>query len=196
MGTVVGPPLARAMQTAFGADQVAVQGVNYPASIAGAVSGALNPKAAEGSQNMAMFAQQLATSCPQSKVVLAGYSQVSCFVLRAKCPKENGMLTWWLEKGAEQVRGALMNLPAQNNVMVRSPAQDMSSTATCAHLFPLIQRRSRRHANLIPPPRLLSPSVTPYKTPNSRTSQLLTPRSTAIETIQSARACLSLRRAI
>lgn len=76
MGTVVGPPLADAMIAAFGAQMVAVQGVNYPADVQGAISGATNPKGAAGSQNMAMFAQQVASACPSGKVVLAGYSQV------------------------------------------------------------------------------------------------------------------------
>ncbi|KIW05457.1 uncharacterized protein PV09_03346 [Verruconis gallopava] len=93
MGTVVGPPLADGMIQAFGANNVAVQGVNYPADIAGAISGATDPQGATGSKNMAMFSQKVATACPSSKVVLSGYSQ-----------------------GAEQVRGALMNLGAQNNV--------------------------------------------------------------------------------
>lgn len=76
LGTVVGPPLANALISLLGAEQVAVQGANYPADVAGAISGATNPKGAQGAQNMAQFAQQLATSCPSSKVVLAGYSQV------------------------------------------------------------------------------------------------------------------------
>jgi cutinase len=79
MGTVVGPPLANAMMAALGAGQVAVQGVNYPADIPGAVTGALDPKDAAGSKNMAMFAQMVATACPNSKVVLSGYSQVCPF---------------------------------------------------------------------------------------------------------------------
>jgi len=87
MGTVVGPPLATAMKAAFG--NVAVQGVNYPASIQGAISGATDPKGAAGSMNMAMMATAALAACPNTKVVLAGYSQ-----------------------GAEQVRGALMNMPA------------------------------------------------------------------------------------
>lgn len=74
------------MKAAFG--QVAVQGVNYAADVTGASSGALNPKNAAGSLNMAKLAQMARTKCPKTKIVLSGYSQ-----------------------GAEQVRGALMNMP-------------------------------------------------------------------------------------
>lgn len=93
MGTIVGPQFANAMIALMGADQVAVQGVDYPANVAGAISGATNPRGAQGAKTMAQLAQKVAAACPDSQVVLSGYSQ-----------------------GAEQVRGALMNLPAQNNV--------------------------------------------------------------------------------
>jgi cutinase len=87
MGTVVGPPLANQLISDLG--QVAVQGVNYPADVAGAASGSTNPKGAQGAMMMAQFTQMALQACPSTKVVLAGYSQ-----------------------GAEQVHGALMNLQA------------------------------------------------------------------------------------
>lgn len=70
------------MQGAFGASNVAVQGVDYPADVNGAISGAQAPKSAAGAMNMAMMAQKVQTSCPSSKVMLAGYSQVSFHLLR------------------------------------------------------------------------------------------------------------------
>jgi cutinase len=94
LGTVVGPGLASALKAAMGNSKVAVQGVNYPANVAGAISGATNPAAADGAKNMAMLANKAIAACPNTKVVLSGYSQ-----------------------GAEQVRGALMNLPG-NKVAV------------------------------------------------------------------------------
>ncbi|QDS71838.1 hypothetical protein FKW77_009838 [Venturia effusa] len=87
MGSVVGPPFATALKTAFGADKVAVQGVDYPADIVGAVSGATAPQSAAGARNMVAMVRKLEKECPQTRVVLSGYSQ-----------------------GAEQVRGALMGL--------------------------------------------------------------------------------------
>jgi cutinase len=73
------------MKQAFG--NVTIQGVNYPADIQGAISGAMNPKASAGALNMSMLTNMALTHCPSTKVVLSGYSQ-----------------------GAEEVRGALMNL--------------------------------------------------------------------------------------
>jgi cutinase len=96
MGSVVGPPLATAMQATFGADKVAVQGVDYPANFAGATTGATNPKNAAGAKNMVAMVAKVAAACPDSKVVLSGYSQ-----------------------GAEQVRGALMNMPAGGAMMAK-----------------------------------------------------------------------------
>lgn len=87
MGTVVGPPLAASMKASFGANNVAIQGVDYAADIVGAGTGAIAPKDAAGAKNMVAMVMKVAAACPNSKVVLSGYSQ-----------------------GAEQVRGALMGL--------------------------------------------------------------------------------------
>lgn len=87
MGSTVGPALQRALESAFGGNNVATQGVTYPADVAGAISGALNPGSAQGARTMASLTQQALSKCPDTKVILAGYSQ-----------------------GAEQVHGALMNL--------------------------------------------------------------------------------------
>ena len=91
MGSSVGPPLETQLESTFGVAKVATQGVNYPANVQGATSGAINPKTAAGSTNMAQLTQQVLQACPSTKVVLAGYSQ-----------------------GAEQVHGALMNLQSGN----------------------------------------------------------------------------------
>jgi cutinase len=103
MGEVVGPPLASQMQTAFGT--VAVQGVDYPASVDGAVTGAESPATAMGSLVMANLTNMALAACPNTKVVLAGYSQ-----------------------GAEQVHGALMNLNA-GQVSVSSAVAHMRDCA-------------------------------------------------------------------
>jgi cutinase len=89
LGTIVGPQFADAMKAALGNATVAVQGVNYAADIPGATSGAINPAAADGAKNMVMMATTALAACPNTKVVLSGYSQ-----------------------GAEQVRGALIDMPA------------------------------------------------------------------------------------
>ena len=58
MGSEVGPPLEKQLETTFGTAKVATQGVNYAASVQGAVSSAINPKTAEGSTDMAQLTQQ------------------------------------------------------------------------------------------------------------------------------------------
>ncbi|KAI9651958.1 MAG: hypothetical protein M1831_007461 [Alyxoria varia] len=71
VGSVVGPPLINALKQQIGADRVAAQGVNYPASTSGNFPGSNNP----GPKNMADFASQAATKCPNTQIVLGGYSQ-------------------------------------------------------------------------------------------------------------------------
>lgn len=87
MGTTVGPALQQKLEQALGAGQVATQGVNYPADFAGALRGSISPKTASGSTNCAFLVKQALSKCPDTKIVLAGYSQ-----------------------GAQQVHGCLMNL--------------------------------------------------------------------------------------
>jgi len=97
MGQTVGPALQRALQAKF-PGQVSVMGVQYPADMGGAVSGAINPsgvcgsayygrsdqRQAKGAKDMAKKARSVMERCPSSKIILSGYSQ-----------------------GAEQVHGAL-----------------------------------------------------------------------------------------
>jgi cutinase len=68
MGLVAGPPLAKALKASFG-DNVAVQGVKYPASIPGYLKGGDNG----GEQTMAQLVEQAASKCPNTKIVMSGY---------------------------------------------------------------------------------------------------------------------------
>jgi len=99
MGMAVGPPFANALKQSFGKDNVAVQGVDYPADIAGAITGTMNPTNAPGATKMTSLVQQALQKCPSTKVVLSGYSQ-----------------------GASQVHGALQNLKTDANKVAVSPA--------------------------------------------------------------------------
>ena len=90
MGMFVGPPLqAQMTERLGGANNLAVQGINYNASVDGAITGFAMPNTGEGAINMANIAKATLASCPTTKIVLAGYSQ-----------------------GAEQVHGALVNMGA------------------------------------------------------------------------------------
>ena len=69
VGTLTGPPFFQALSTAVGADNLAVQGVDYPADIPGFLAGG----DATGSKLMASLVSQTATKCPNSKIVISGY---------------------------------------------------------------------------------------------------------------------------
>ncbi|KAK6074428.1 cutinase [Seiridium cupressi] len=79
LGTIVGPGLQKSVESALGADQGDVQltkgikGITYPADSAGITSEASG--SGPGSQAMTKAAQQALSSCPQTKVILTGYSQ-------------------------------------------------------------------------------------------------------------------------
>lgn len=84
MGTTVGPAFSKALSSKFGASNVASEGVKYPADISGAFSGGTNPSGSPGATKMTQMAKAVLQRCPNTKIVLSGYSQ-----------------------GAEQVHGAL-----------------------------------------------------------------------------------------
>ncbi|KAF4637362.1 hypothetical protein G7Y89_g711 [Cudoniella acicularis] len=71
VGTLTGPPFFSSLSTAVGAQNLAVQGVDYPADIPGFLAGGDKT----GSTTMAQLIQQAMTQCPNTKVVMAGYSQ-------------------------------------------------------------------------------------------------------------------------
>ncbi|ESZ91371.1 hypothetical protein SBOR_8242 [Sclerotinia borealis F-4128] len=71
LGTVVGPPLLSALQYALGSSAVTMTGVTYPANVAGFVQGGDSA----GSQTMANMVTSALSSCPDTKIVIAGYSQ-------------------------------------------------------------------------------------------------------------------------
>ncbi|KAF3938872.1 Cutinase [Dactylella cylindrospora] len=68
LGGIVGPPLVSELQKILpgGSSALAVQGVNYPANVAGFLAGGDS----QGSSDMADFA---AKSCAATKIILAGY---------------------------------------------------------------------------------------------------------------------------
>ncbi|KAF2804185.1 cutinase precursor, partial [Mytilinidion resinicola] len=71
VGSLAGPPFFQALATSISADQLAVQGVDYPADIAGFLAGGDSA----GSTLMAQLVGQAQTQCPDTKVVMSGYSQ-------------------------------------------------------------------------------------------------------------------------
>lgn len=69
VGTITGPPFFQALYRNIGSSKVALQGVDYPASIQDFLAGGDNG----GSQTMANLVNQTASRCPTSKIVLSGY---------------------------------------------------------------------------------------------------------------------------
>jgi len=68
VGSVAGPPFFSALEDTFGAENVAVQGVDYAATVAGFVG---DPA---GNSAMAGMVDKAATSCPDTSIVVSGYS--------------------------------------------------------------------------------------------------------------------------
>lgn len=72
VGALVGPPFFKALEGALGSSHtLGVQGVEYEATVADYLEGG-DP---EGSQEMASLVTTALSSCPNSKIVLSGYSQ-------------------------------------------------------------------------------------------------------------------------
>ncbi|EMD62191.1 hypothetical protein GGP41_002352 [Bipolaris sorokiniana] len=70
MGTVAGPPFVSAVGAMMGGN-VAVQGIEYPADVPGFLVGG----DAGGSKLMAQMVGQVKAKCPDTTLVMAGYSQ-------------------------------------------------------------------------------------------------------------------------
>lgn len=79
VGSLTGPPFFQSLAQQVGAENLAVQGVDYAADIPGFLAGG----DAAGSQTMAQLTQQAVQQCPQSKVLMSGYSQGSQVVHNA-----------------------------------------------------------------------------------------------------------------
>ncbi|OAQ97037.1 hypothetical protein LLEC1_05877 [Akanthomyces lecanii] len=70
VGALVGPPLFKAIAEKLPGKSINVQGVKYPAS----VEGYLGADGASG-KKMAELVKSTSSSCPDTKIVLGGYSQ-------------------------------------------------------------------------------------------------------------------------
>ncbi|PYI21833.1 cutinase-domain-containing protein [Aspergillus violaceofuscus CBS 115571] len=86
MGSVVGPEVASALQSLTG-NKVTVQGVDYPADWAGNMD-----LGASGGPKMASLVKQALSQCPNTKVVLGGYSQGSMVVHNAASSLSAGQI--------------------------------------------------------------------------------------------------------
>ncbi|RAK96786.1 carbohydrate esterase family 5 protein [Aspergillus ibericus CBS 121593] len=87
MGSVVGPEVASQLASLTG-NQVTVQGVNYPADWEGNMS-----LGSSGGPTMASYVKEALQQCPNTKVVLGGYSQGSMVVHNAANSLSAGQLS-------------------------------------------------------------------------------------------------------
>ena len=71
VGSITGPPFFNALENLVGEENVAVQGVDYPATILGYLEGGDKGGAAKA----ASLLEQAASQCPDTQIVLSGYSQ-------------------------------------------------------------------------------------------------------------------------
>ncbi|KAH7010613.1 cutinase [Microdochium trichocladiopsis] len=70
VGLVTGPPFLDALSEQLAGRSLSVQGVEYPATFAG-----FNKNGTEGVPSMTAFINQAVTSCPNTKIIMSGYSQ-------------------------------------------------------------------------------------------------------------------------
>ncbi|RHZ58928.1 carbohydrate esterase family 5 protein [Aspergillus thermomutatus] len=86
MGSIAGPPVATKLRSLLN-NKVVVQGVDYPASIEGnALLGAA------GGPTMASLVKQALAQCPDTKVVVGGYSQGAMVVHNAASSLAEGQI--------------------------------------------------------------------------------------------------------
>ncbi|KAG5733077.1 Cutinase [Termitomyces sp. T112] len=71
IGTIVGPPFEAALRTALAGRSLDFKGIPYPASIAGFFNGG----SLAGAITMANDVSATANACPDTKIVISGYSQ-------------------------------------------------------------------------------------------------------------------------
>ncbi|KIM48563.1 carbohydrate esterase family 5 protein [Hebeloma cylindrosporum] len=71
LGAIIGPGFQTALRGALGGRSLSFNGIEYPATIAGFLSGG----DAGGARTMANSITSTANSCPNTKIVMSGYSQ-------------------------------------------------------------------------------------------------------------------------
>jgi hypothetical protein len=87
VGSLAGPPFFNALADIIGGQNLAVQGVDYPGTIAGYLEGG-DPA---GAATLASLVNQAASQCPSTQIVLSGYRYG--FALPAACSAHDSTLT-------------------------------------------------------------------------------------------------------
>ncbi|KAK0748955.1 cutinase-2 [Schizothecium vesticola] len=122
MGTVCGPPTANGLKSALGADNIAVEGIDYAAL----VSTNLLPGGADlvGIREMKDQIAKAVTRCPNSQIVVGGYSQGAALTHRAvedltsaQKARIAAAFTFGDTKN-QQDRGQIPNFPTEKTLII------------------------------------------------------------------------------
>lgn len=116
VGTLAGPPFFNALTDMIGDSNVAVQGVDYAASIEGYLEGG-DP---EGASTMASLINQAISQCPSTQIVISGYRYVAFLHLMSL------VLTYF---AAKELRWHISRLNRSQRTQQRI-SQQLSSSAT------------------------------------------------------------------
>jgi cutinase len=127
MGTLAGPPFVQAVGQMMGANNVAVQGIEYPADIPGFLAGG----DANGSKLMAQMVGQVMTACPTTSLVIAGYRYVNLLPSEFHYPplshdsrpypcRDTLILTISYSQGGQLVHNAASMLTTDQTAFVQS----------------------------------------------------------------------------
>lgn len=87
VGSLAGPPFFNALTDIIGSQNLAVQGVDYPGTIAGYLEGG-DPA---GAATLASLVNQAVSQCPSTQIVLSGYRY--SWPLPAACSAHDSTLT-------------------------------------------------------------------------------------------------------
>ncbi|EJT69761.1 hypothetical protein GGTG_12644 [Gaeumannomyces tritici R3-111a-1] len=113
----VGPLMFNALAALLGTNKLAVQGVTYPASILGFLLGG-DP---DGANTMTAHVARAATQCPNTKIILSGYSQGAQLVHRTAgqlTADVAGKVTAVLTLGDPFMKRTLANIPASKHRVI------------------------------------------------------------------------------
>ncbi|KAJ3085553.1 hypothetical protein HK100_009011 [Physocladia obscura] len=127
VGESVGPFFISAIQNELGAANVAAQGVSAPAYAAD-IPGFLQGGSPTGSVEMAQLVAQTVTQCPQTQIVLSGYSQGGQLVHNAAAmltAKQIGAISSAVIFGDPDNGTAVANVPASKTLVVCHPTDNI-----------------------------------------------------------------------
>lgn len=137
MGLFTGPSFVTALRNYInGTTSLAVQGVDYPASIPGFLAGG----SPDGSFVMASIANKTATACPSTKIVLAGYSQGAQLVHNAMNLINPSTTTTTNPTASAPATNTNTTAAADNNELGGTAAADANATEPTTPTTPVTNK--------------------------------------------------------